>query len=138
MRFRNSRGISADRRRGYVAIIASVIIATIVGVVALVFSSSNFLGRYDTLAVEKKSVSRALAEGCVEYAKLRLAQNPAYAGGETVGIASSSCRVVGVTAGGETFTITATAEAAARVTNLVVTVAKSDLTPVAREERPSP
>jgi hypothetical protein len=126
-----------SRKSGYIAIVASIVVATIVGVVALVFSSSNFLGRYDTLALEEKGASRALAEGCVEYARLALATNPSYAGGSTVVIASSSCQVVSVVAVGEESRITTSATVGTKTTNLVTTVRASDLAIVARHEEVS-
>jgi len=122
-------------RKGYIAIIASIVITTIVGVVALVFSSSNFLGRYDTLALESKRSSRALAEGCVEYARLRIAQNPTYRGGDTVAISSFSCEVVSVVTEGDNFRVTASSTVNRHTTALTALIAKSDLSLIERSER---
>ncbi|MFH0806217.1 MAG: hypothetical protein V1885_00590 [Candidatus Brennerbacteria bacterium] len=128
------RGAVPNGRQGYIAIVASIVVTTIVGVVALVFSSSNFLGRYDTLALEEKGASRALAEGCLEYARLALAVNPSYAGGNTVPIASSTCRVVSVVTVGQEKRITTSATIGTKTTNLITTVRASDLAITGRGE----
>lgn len=132
---RKRAGLPADRR-GYIAIVASVVITTLVAVVALVFSSSNFLGRYDTLALEEKDESRALAEGCVAYARLRLATNLSYGGNENIAIASSTCRIVSVTPQGGSFRITTFASVRGKSTNLIVTIADDDLAIISQEETP--
>jgi hypothetical protein len=123
-------------RQGYIAIVASVVVTTLVGVVALVFSSGNFLGRYDTLALEEKEEARALAEGCVAYARLRLATDPAYGGNENVDIASSTCRIASVTPQGEDSRIVTSAVVRGKATNLTVIVAGSDLAILSEEETP--
>lgn len=132
---RKKAGLPADRR-GYIAIVASVVITTLVAVVALVFSSSNFLGRYDTLALEEKEESRALAEGCVAYARLRLATNLSYVGNEDIGIASSTCRIVSVTPQGGSFRVATFATVRGKGTNLIVTIAGDDLSVISWEEVP--
>lgn len=136
MRLANKQPVPRTGRQGYIAIVASVVITTLVGVVALVFSSSNFLGRYDTLALEEKEEARALASGCAEYARLQLAINPAYAGNDRIGIASSSCKVVSVTPQGGQFIINVAAVVRGKVTNLFVTVQASDLKHISTQEAP--
>lgn len=123
--------------QGYIAIVASIIVTTIIGVVALVFSSSNFLGRYDTLALEDKEIARVLADGCVEYARLKLALNSSYPGGETVSVASSTCRVVTVTTLGSDKRIATTGVMNGKVTNLAVIVRGSDFAILERREEVS-
>ncbi len=127
----------AARSGGYIAIVASIVVATIVGVVALVFSSSNYLGRYDTLALEEKGISRALAEGCVEYARLKLSSNPSYIGGDTVAVGSSTCRVVSVATVGETKQIVTAGTSGTKTTNLMTTMRASDLRILGQEEEAS-
>ena len=136
MRSKNKPGGLPAGRQGYIAIIASVVVTTIVGVVALVFSSSNFLGRYDTLALEHKEISRALAEGCMEYARLQLTLDPAYGGGETVPIASSTCTVGVVVPAGDNLVIPVSAATQGKWTNLTATVRSSDLAIVSLTETP--
>jgi hypothetical protein len=133
MRSTNKR---SESRQGYIAIVASIIVTTLVGVVALVFSSGNFLGRYDTLSLEEKEEARALAEGCVAYARLRLATNPAYGGNETVGIASSTCQVASVTPQGDDLRIVVSAAVRGKATNLTVIMAGDDLAILSEEETP--
>lgn len=136
MQSTNKRSNQPADRRGYIAIVASVVITTLVAVVALVFSSSNFLGRYDTLALEEKEESRALAEGCVAYARLRLATNLSYVGNENIEIASSTCRIISVTPQGGGFRVATFATVRGKGTNLIVTVAGDDLTIISQEETP--
>ena len=63
-------------------------------VIALVFSGSNFLGRFDSQALEMKDMARSLAQGCLEYARLQLATNPNYAGNETRPIGGYFCSLL--------------------------------------------
>lgn len=83
-------------RKGYIAVISAVIITAIVMVIALVFSSSNFLGRFDSQTLEMKDMARSAAQGCLEYARLQLAINPNYAGSETRSVGGYFCSLLSI------------------------------------------
>ncbi len=78
---------------GYVAIITAVIVSVILGIIVFTMSLGSFLGRENSLSFHLKEKSRGLAEACVETARLKIVQNPSYAGGENVNVASDTCRI---------------------------------------------
>lgn len=92
-------------QEGYIAVISAVIIMAIVMVIALVFSSSNFLGRFDSQSLEMKDMARSVAAGCLEYARLQLALNSGYAGNEVRTIGNHACSLLPVSLGGNQYLI---------------------------------
>jgi hypothetical protein len=104
--------------------------------VALMFSNSNFLGRFDTLGLEQKDISKEAAQGCLEYARLKLKMGP-YAGNETIAVGSSTCTILGVQTSGNNFIIQTSANEGGRTTNLELTVVSSTLATVSLVEKPS-
>ena len=75
-------------QRGFIALISSVVISTILLGLALTAGASGALSRIDALNSEYKRVSLALAESCANTALLKIAQNYNYTpgAGETVSI----------------------------------------------------
>ena len=129
-----SNGACPNNRQGYIAIISAIIITAILTVIALVFSSSNFLGRFDTQNAETKSVSRELARGCLEYARLQLSLNGSYAGGELRTIASSTCYILPIQTQGQNKVIQATSTVSSKNTNIKLTINATTLETVSEEE----
>ncbi|MEK7464748.1 MAG: hypothetical protein AAB617_03145 [Patescibacteria group bacterium] len=121
-------------RRGYIAIISAIIITAILTVIALVFSSSNFLGRFDTENAEMKSISREVARGCLEYARLQISLNSSYAGGELKAIASSSCYILPIQTQGPNKIIQATSTVSNKNTNVRLTINGTTLKTISEEE----
>lgn len=79
-----------NSNRGFVALISVVLISAILLIVIVTLGLSTFFQRFDTLDTENKRVSLGYAEGCVNAAMLRIAQNAAYAGGEYCSL-NSTC-----------------------------------------------
>lgn len=104
-------------QQGYVAVMSAIIITAILLVVALTFSSSSFLGRFDTQATELKILTRNLAQGCIAHAQLMLVLG-SYTGDEDVIIGEYACRVISVTQGSGTTTVQVTAIIEDHTTNL--------------------
>ena len=76
---------------GFAALISAIIIsAALISVVASL-SLGGFFARFNMLGTEFKSKSLALAEACVEIARLRIAVSPGYAGMETATLGSDTC-----------------------------------------------
>lgn len=121
-------------KEGYIAVISAIIITAIIMVIALVFSSSNFLGRLDTQTEEMKDTSRKLTEGCLEYARLKLAANSSYAGSESHTIASSSCYIYAIQTQGSNKIIQALSTISNRNTSIKLTVNGTTLKIVSQEE----
>jgi hypothetical protein len=120
-------------RSGYIAVISAVIITTIVIVIALVFSSGNFLGRFDTLGFETKDAARKVAEGCLEHAKLQLALG-SYEGNETISVGTEACDILPIEISGFDKIIKATATVMERTANLELTVDGATLENISLEE----
>ncbi|MDI6734319.1 MAG: hypothetical protein QMD50_02390 [Patescibacteria group bacterium] len=105
------------KQKGFIAIITSVIVTAIVTVIALTLSGSNFIGRFNAANFETKDLSREIAKGCLEFARLKLASG-AYAGNETTTISSYACHI---------FPIETTATATLIKANAVIDNKESDL-----------
>lgn len=120
-------------RKGYIAVISAIIITTVVIMTALVFSSGNFLGRFDTLGFETKDAARKVAEGCLEQAKLKLALGP-YAGSETIRVGSETCEILPIETAGTNKIVKARATVFERTVNLKLTIDSVTLENVSLEE----
>lgn len=121
------------KNQGYVAVVSSIIITAIVIVIALVFSSSNYLGRFDNQGVEMKDISREVAEGCLEYAKLKIAEGQ-YNGGELKTIGDYSCYILPIETFAEGYIIKATSTVHNRETKLRLKISSSNLETISLEE----
>jgi len=120
--------------RGYIAIITAVIVtALVLGLVVLV-GHGNFLGAFDTQQLELRDGARFLAEGCLEHARLELAGNSSYVGGEVVTVGSSTCSIGSVTVVGTSTIIQASTAVGGAVVQLQMTVDSSTLDPVSLVE----
>ncbi|HEY9585493.1 MAG TPA: hypothetical protein VJJ02_02790 [Candidatus Paceibacterota bacterium] len=63
-------------QQGFIALMSSIIISIILMTMVLTVSTSSFYARFDALGGENKRESLGLAEGCMNLALLRLAENP--------------------------------------------------------------
>jgi hypothetical protein len=120
-------------KQGYIAVVSAIIITSIVIVIALVFSSGNFLGRFDSQGLEMKEISREVARGCLEYAKLKLAQG-GYSGNELKTIGNYSCRILSIESGSNSYVVKATSTVGNKETKLKLKVSNSDLKTISLEE----
>lgn len=82
------------KRDGYIAITSAIIISIVLMAVVLATGATGFRSRANTLAASYKAESRYLAEACVDYALLELAENTAYAGNETVAVGEKTCAIL--------------------------------------------
>jgi len=93
------RHATSVKERGFVTLMASLLIAGILLIVVLTTGGVAFLTRFSIMTAEFKSESSFLAEGCVETALIRVALDDTYtAADEWVAVTpSTSCRLVTVT-----------------------------------------
>jgi hypothetical protein len=70
-------------RRGFIALISTILISAILIGVALTTSGSGISSRFDVLNSEYKRISLGLAESCANVALLKIDQNYNYAGNES-------------------------------------------------------
>jgi hypothetical protein len=113
--------IRTQKNKGFVALLAAIIIAAIWAGIAFSLSEESFSSRWNTLNGEFKERSRALAESCISSALLKISQDYSYApaaSGDVEHIGSETCTIESVAYGAEdpsTHRKTATIRAAAEV-----------------------
>ena len=121
------------KESGFIAIISVVIIVALLMAISFALSTSGFFARANVSDSEAKEHSVALAEACVENARIKLAADPAYAGGETMTIGGDQCTITSVT-GGASRIIRTTATFQSTVTTLRVAVSATTLQVLSWEE----
>jgi hypothetical protein len=83
--------------KGFAALISVIIIALVLMLVTTSLSFSGYYTRFNTLDKEFKEISVALADSCVEVARLRLAKDPLYSpSNEAVSLGDDTCHIVSV------------------------------------------
>ena len=107
---------------GFIALISVIVMVLILLGVTASLATTGFLNRFNILEGEAKRISAGLAAGCAESARLKIARDPAYAGGEKLSIDEQSCTIVSVTHGGGESTIQSSATYRQATTNLEVVV----------------
>lgn len=86
------------KNSGYIALISAIIISVILMLIVLGTGLTGFSGRFNILDSEWKERSTALAEGCLDTARLKLAVDPSYTvtTPETITIGSGTCQIISV------------------------------------------
>lgn len=128
-------------RGGYIAITSAVVIAVLLLAITLSLSFTGFVSRFNILNMEYKERSLALAEACADTALLKLAANREYSGEEIISIGNLTCTIFPVSTSGGQITIKTKASfpengAEKAVTNLVVTLGRTNLNIISWEEVP--
>ncbi|MEK7212540.1 MAG: hypothetical protein AAB686_02595 [Patescibacteria group bacterium] len=106
--------------KGYIALVSSLLISAAILVLVTTVGLTSFFTRSSLSDASLKTQSRALAEACVQKALLSIAENPGYAGNETVPVGGESCRIISVVASGTDKVISTTANFRNSVTNFKV------------------
>ena len=125
-----------NRQDGYIAIVSAVIMTAIVIIIALVFSSSNFLGRFDSQSVEMKEIGHRVADGCLDYIRLKLAQG-SYSGTEIKSIGSYSCTILPISSQSGQYTAEVKVIISNRTVNYKLVIQQGTLNIISLEELPS-
>lgn len=82
------------KKNGYIAITSAVIISIVLMAVVFTASAVGFRSRANIFDSSSKLSSHYLAEACFESARLKLSQNPLYAGNETLAIDGNECNIL--------------------------------------------
>ncbi|MDI6820814.1 MAG: hypothetical protein QMD65_01385 [Patescibacteria group bacterium] len=122
-----------NKNNAFIAVITAVIISAIVLIIAIAISSSNFISRFNSLSFEMKDISKGVAKGCLEYARLKLAVG-FYGGNETTTISSYNCYIYPIETVGTTTIIKSNATVQNKTTNLKLTVSNGALQTIYLEE----
>lgn len=120
--------------KGYIAITTSIILSIVILAVAISLGSSNLLIRFDILDFYNKQSSFAIARSCLNYGLLKLADNPAYSGNETIGISSFKCSILTLETSGSNKILKTRSQIEGATTNLKLTVNASTLETISMEE----
>jgi type II secretory pathway component PulK len=67
-----------NNQKGFIALISVVIISFVLLLVATTLSTKGFYARFNILDSESKERSNALADACIETARLKLANDTSY------------------------------------------------------------
>lgn len=120
------------KNRGFVALITSVIISTVLLMVATNLSLTGFYARSNLLDFELKEMSYHLAEACIDTAILKIINNPNYnPTNESVDINEYKCAIESITGN----IIKTKADYRNYITNLEVEINPSDMSIVKFEEK---
>jgi len=130
------------KTQGYIAITSAIVISILVLTIVLALSFSGFYGRTNIGNSYYKQISRALAESCVDSARLKIAYNPLYSPtNEIVAIGSDSCIINSVqtvpTPTPPRIIIKTEATINGAVTNLEVALHPLDLSVISWDEIPT-
>lgn len=123
-------------KRGFVALMSSIIISAILLMVVVLQSFTGFNSRYNILYGEYKERGNAIAEACVSATLLLLANNSAYVGNATTSISGSECYVGPIVLIGSNKVFMTRAIYKDTHTNLKISVNSSDLSIVSWDEFP--
>jgi hypothetical protein len=67
-----------EKQKGFAALVSTVLISSVLMVLAASVARGAFRARFDALSRENKKISRMLGEACVQAALLKLAQDKDY------------------------------------------------------------
>ena len=119
---------------GYIAITTAIVLSLLVVALAIALGSSSLIYRFTIVDFVNKQTSLFTANSCLDYARLKLSMDPAYAGNETVNIGSYQCTLQPIAISGSNKVIKAHAAVNGATTNLQLTVVSSTLSTVSLEE----
>ena len=121
-------------KKGYIALISSIIISMLMLMISLTLSFTGFFSRINILNAEFKEISLRLAEACVDMALLKLSENQSYQGNENIAINDKQCSILIIEAAGNEKVIKTKANFQKAVTNLKIKVNNADLSVISWEE----
>jgi hypothetical protein len=82
------------KNTGFIALMSAIIISAILLLITINLSKNSFSGRLNILDSEYKERSVALAEACVDTALLKLANNSAYTGNQTITVSGGDTCII--------------------------------------------
>ena len=119
-----------ESKKGYIALMATIIISLILLVMIVEAGSSGWYARFNILGTEAKEQATALAEGCAEQAMAKLLTDPTYTGNSTSTLANGNCHTFPIELNTPTpglLTIKTQAKVRDSYTNLKVTASMNNI-----------
>jgi len=132
-------GSNKQLKSGYIAVTSAILISFLILVITGALSLSLYFSRFNVFSSQAKEGSLTLAEGCADMALLRLAENPAYGGNETVIVTpSSTCAILPIVSQGAQKTIktSATFQRSTSIIKVIVNQPASAISLLSWEEVP--
>jgi len=80
-----------NSKNGFIALFSVIIITSVLLISAVALSFTGFLGRFNVFDSELKAESGALAEACIEYARLQFAEDESFSGEGEVDVGEETC-----------------------------------------------
>lgn len=120
--------------KGYIAIVTTIILTILCLTIAVSLGLSASLARIENRDFIYKESSYSLTSSCLDYARLKLVYNSAYAGNETIAIGNHQCSVLTVISSPPQKIIEATSQINNITTNLKLTVDDYTLQTISLEE----
>jgi hypothetical protein len=121
---------------GFIALISVTLVSVILLGMTLSLTQFGIVSRFTLLSYEEKQTSNALAESCVHYAIIFIANDPEYTlpSPQSLPVGEATCTLIEVTKGPNTHTIKARGTSSDTITNLVVELNTKDGTIVSWKE----
>jgi Tfp pilus assembly protein PilV len=120
-------------QQGFIALISVLILSVILLGVVISLAQYGMVSRYALLTLEQKEMSHTLARGCLQVARIAIANDPQYETAEKqVVLGTSRCKLVLIDASGSESFVQVSASSSGAVTNLeaVIDTASGDITQV--------
>jgi hypothetical protein len=113
---------------GFIALISVTLVSVILLGMTLSLSQFGIVSRVNLLSYEEKHTSKALAESCVHYAQIFIANDSEYtlSTPQDLPVGDHTCTLVEVTKTGATHTIKTKGRAGDAATNLIVEIRTED------------
>ncbi|HEY4496644.1 MAG TPA: hypothetical protein VI432_00650 [Candidatus Paceibacterota bacterium] len=80
-------------QKGYIALTSTIVISILILTIILAVSFTGFSTRSNLLNYYYKEITRSVAEGCINTALSKSAQDPLYEGNETIDIGQDTCMI---------------------------------------------
>jgi hypothetical protein len=124
-------------KKGFIALMSSIIISAILILVAASTGLQGFYVRSNVLDAELKEESLSVAEGCSDMAILQLKNDSNYSGGATFALDGCICTLGSISNSGSQKVFEIRVNCQDFNTNLKVTLNSSDMSAVSWEEIPA-
>lgn len=95
----NQKGLPRHQA-GYIALLSTLFLVTIGGIVALSLILLGLGFSRTSLALDQSNQAKALSNACAEEALLKLKQDLSYTGNETITLSSGTCQIQDVKGAG--------------------------------------
>jgi type II secretory pathway component PulK len=106
-------------QQGFIALISVLMLSVMLLGVVISLAQYGMVSRYALLTLEQKEISNALARGCIQVARIAIANDPLYeTANKQVSYDDSWCEIVSIAVVGSMSVVRTSASSSGAVTNL--------------------